>query len=188
MASGSDVAGSEPGAVEARLRELVRDVPDFPKPGIVFKDLTPVLESAEGFRRVVDAIAARWRDAGITRVVGIESRGFIFGAAVAYALGVGLVLVRKPGKLPRASHSATYELEYGEDRLEMHTDAVTPDDRVLIVDDVLATGGTAAAVGGLVRDIGATLSGYAFVVELAFLDGRSKLPEDAPMQALVAFD
>ena len=128
-----------------RFEELILDVPDFPKPGIVFKDITPVLADPAALKEVIDLMAAYWRDKGITRVLGIESRGFIFGAPLAYALGVGLVLVRKPAKLPRATRSVDYALEYGTDTLELHVDDVISEDRVLLVDDVLATGGTAAA-------------------------------------------
>ncbi|MGM0576351.1 MAG: adenine phosphoribosyltransferase [Myxococcota bacterium] len=169
----------------ATLERLIHDVPDFPKPGIVFKDITPVLEDGAALRLVVDAIADWWRDAGITKVVGIESRGFIFGTAVAYAMGIGEVLVRKPGKLPRKTNSVSYDLEYGQDSLEMHTDAVGPDDKVLIIDDVLATGGTAAAVAKMVRETGAELAGFAFVLELGFLGGRRSLPDDIEVQSLL---
>ncbi len=170
---------------DGTLRRLIVDVPDFPKPGIVFKDITPVLSDAEGLREVVDAVADAWRGRGITRVVGIESRGFIFGAAVAYALGVGLVLVRKPGKLPRATIGVSYDLEYGQDRLEMHEDSLGAGDRALVVDDVLATGGTAAAVAGMVRAQGADLAGFAFVIELDFLSGRARLPDGVEIQSLL---
>ena len=157
------------------LRERIRDVPDFPKKGIVFKDITPVLADAALFRRVVDEMAGRWGPEGIDRVVGIESRGFIFAAPIAYALGAGLSIVRKPGKLPWRTIQETYALEYGEDSLHLHVDAVGPGHRVLVVDDLLATGGTAGAVGRLVTRQGAELVGYAVVVELAFLDGRRRL-------------
>jgi adenine phosphoribosyltransferase len=161
--------------VQDTLARLIRDVPDFPKPGIVFKDITPVLADADALREVVDALAEPFTRAGVNRIVGIESRGFIFGAAVAYAMGVGLDLVRKPGKLPRRTTGVAYELEYGTDRLEIHDDALGPDARVAIIDDVLATGGTAEAVGKLVVGSGATLCGYGFVLELDFLGGRRRL-------------
>ncbi|MDP6943707.1 MAG: adenine phosphoribosyltransferase [Myxococcota bacterium] len=170
---------------EATLRRLTLDVPDFPKPGIVFKDITPVLEDPAALKEIIDAIAAHWSTEGITRVVGIESRGFIFGAALAYAMDLGLTLVRKPGKLPREAHSVSYELEYGTDTLQMHVDAVGPGDRVLIVDDVLATGGTAAAVCALVEETGATVAGLAFALELGFLPGRDKLPAGTTVQSLM---
>ena len=169
----------------AELAGLIRDIPDVPQPGIVFKDITPVLEDGPALKEVVDAIAEAWRDAGITKVVGIESRGFIFGAPLAYAMGVGLSLVRKPGKLPRAARSVEYTLEYGTDTLEMHEDTVSADDTVLVVDDVLATGGTAAAVPTLMAESGARIAGYAFVLELSFLDGRAKLPKDARVESLM---
>jgi adenine phosphoribosyltransferase len=170
---------------EATLRRLTLDVPDFPKPGIVFKDITPVLEDPAALKEIIDAIASHWADRGITRLVGIESRGFIFGAALAYAMNLGLTLVRKPGKLPRETRSVSYELEYGSDNLEIHVDAVGPSDRVLIVDDVLATGGTAEAVCTLIAETGATVAGLAFALELGFLPGRDKLPEGVEVQSLM---
>ena len=169
---------------EETLKRLTLDVPDFPKPGIVFKDITPVLEDAAAFKEITDAIASHWADKGITRLVGIESRGFIFGSALAYAMDIGMTLVRKPGKLPRATRSVSYDLEYGTDTLEIHVDAVGEGDRVLIVDDVLATGGTAAAVCELIAGTGATVAGLAFALELGFLSGREKLPDNAEIQSL----
>ncbi len=157
------------------LRRTIRDVPDFPKKGIVFKDITPVLGDAEVYRRVVDEFVSRWRPQRIDQVVGIESRGFIFAAPLAYALGAGLSIARKPGKLPWETIKETYALEYGQDGLELHIDAVGPGERVLVVDDLLATGGTAEAVGRLVTRQGAELVGYSFVIELAFLNGRRRL-------------
>ena len=168
------------------LRRTIRDVPDFPKKGIVFKDITPVLGDAATYRRVVDELVARWRPLGIDQVVGIESRGFVFAAPLAYALGAGLSIARKPGKLPWETIRETYALEYGEDGLELHIDAVGPGERVLVVDDLLATGGTASAVGRLVTRQGAALAGYAFVVELAFLHGARRLGEHT-VDALVTF-
>ena len=168
------------------LRARIRDVPDFPKKGVVFKDITPVLADGRLFRGVIDALAAHHRDQGITKVVGIESRGFIFAAPLAIALGAGLVIVRKPGKLPWRTVREVYALEYGEDTLEMHLDAVTPGERVLVVDDVLATGGTAAAVGNLVTRQGAELAGYAFLLELGFLHGARRLGQ-AKVQALLTY-
>lgn len=170
---------------EATLKRLTLDVPDFPKAGIVFKDITPVLEDPSAFKEVIDAIASHWSGKGITRLVGIESRGFIFGSALAYAMDLGLTLVRKPGKLPRATRSVSYELEYGTDSLEIHVDALGPEDKVLIIDDVLATGGTAAAVCELVTSTGAQLGGLAFALELGFLPGRDKLPSGAEVQSLM---
>ena len=156
-------------------RDLIRDVPDFPKPGILFKDITPVVENPAAFKQVSELLAADAKARGADVIVGIESRGFIFGAAVADRLKAGFVPVRKPGKLPSTTKRATYSLEYGTDSLEIHTDAVQPGQRVLIVDDLLATGGTAAATVGLVRGLGADIVGVQFLIELLGLDGRSKL-------------
>ena len=169
---------------ETRWRELVRDVPDFPQPGILFRDVTPLLESGEGLRTAVDALAGAFTNIDI--VAGIESRGFIFGAPVAYALGVGMVPVRKPGKLPRATASADYALEYGTNTLQVHRDAVTPAQRVLIVDDVLATGGTAAATVSLIEELGAEVAGVAVLIELTALGGRSKVG-DVPLVSLMTY-
>jgi adenine phosphoribosyltransferase len=157
------------------VRARIRDVPDFPKKGIVFKDITPVLADPPLFRAVVDAFAARWRGERIAKIVGIESRGFLFAAPLAYALGAGLTIVRKPGKLPWEVIREAYALEYGEATLELHIDAVGPGERVLVVDDVLATGGTAEAVGRLVARQGAELVAYSFLVELSFLSGAKRL-------------
>ena len=168
------------------LRATIRDVPDFPKKGIVFKDITPVLSDAKLFRSVIDTLAERHRALGITKVVGIESRGFIFAAPLALALGAGLAIVRKPGKLPWRTIREVYALEYGEDALEMHIDAVGPGERVLVVDDVLATGGTADAVGRLVTRQGAELVGFAFLLELGFLHGARRLGADK-VHALVQY-
>jgi adenine phosphoribosyltransferase len=168
------------------IRARIRDVPDFPKKGIVFKDITPVLSDRALFRQVVDALAARWGKEGIHKVVGIESRGFLFAAPLAYAIGAGLTVVRKPGKLPYQKIREVYALEYGEDSLELHVDAVGPGERVLVVDDLLATGGTAEAVGRLVTRQGAELAGYSFVVELSFLNGARRLGPDK-VHALVKY-
>jgi adenine phosphoribosyltransferase len=157
------------------VRARIRDVPDFPKKGIVFKDITPVLADAALFRRVIDALVERWKDERIDKVIGIESRGFIFAAPLAYALGAGFCIVRKPGKLPWEVIREAYALEYGEAALELHIDAVGPGERVLVVDDVLATGGTAEAVGRLVTRQGAELVAYSFLVELSFLSGAKRL-------------
>ena len=153
----------------------LRDVPDFPTPGIMFKDLTPLLADVDAFRFTVDAIADHAAGLTVDKVVGIEARGFIFAAAVAYRLGSGFVPVRKPGKLPWKTVTETYALEYGSDSLDIHHDGVEPGETVLIVDDVLATGGTAAATCALVQRVGGSIAGLAFVVELGFLDGRAKL-------------
>jgi adenine phosphoribosyltransferase len=157
------------------LKAKIRHVPDFPKPGILFYDITTLLSDARGFRDMVDAMAAPYMGEDIDVVVGIESRGFILGAAVANALGCGFVPVRKPGKLPSTTVTATYSLEYGTDSLEMHDDAVVRGSRVLIVDDVLATGGTAAAATTLVKQVGGDLRALAFLIELTVLNGRSRL-------------
>jgi adenine phosphoribosyltransferase len=159
------------------LKTYIRDIRDFPKPGIVFKDITPLLASGTALQEVVDRIADRYR--GKTdMILGIESRGFIIGAAVAYRLGLGLALVRKPGKLPHERYAARYELEYGTDTLEIHRDAFGDGSRVLIVDDLLATGGTASAAIELVRRLDGNVVGCAFIIELTFLKGRARL--DAP--------
>lgn len=157
------------------LRALIRDVPDFPKPGIMFKDITPLLKSPVALTHVVCGLAEPFRKEGITTVAAIESRGFIFGSCVAQELGAGFVPIRKPGKLPWTSRRHEYQLEYGSDALEIHNDAVDASDRVLLIDDVLATGGTAAAAARLIHDCGATLAGVGMVIELSFLDGRKKL-------------
>jgi len=158
-----------------QLKESIRDVPDFPKPGIVFKDITPVLKDPKLFHICIDEMIKAFEGTKIDHVVGIESRGFIFGAAMAYKLGAGLVIVRKPKKLPFKTTQIEYSLEYGKDTLEMHTDALDPGDRVLIVDDILATGGTAAATAQLVEKMGAKLEGLVFMSELAALNGKEKL-------------
>lgn len=166
---------------------LIRDVPDFPEPGILFKDVTPLLADADGFAACLHDMAAPWRNRGIEAICGIESRGFIFGAALAPMLGVGFVPLRKAGKLPAATVSVDYALEYGQARLEIHQDALTPGQRVLIVDDVLATGGTLAASRELVERVGASVAGAAVVLELAFLDGRSRWRDDAPLESLLSY-
>lgn len=157
------------------LESYIRDIPDFPKPGVMFKDITPLLASPEGFKEAIERMAAPYDNANVTKVLGAEARGFILGGALACRLGAGFVPARKPGKLPWNTTSAEYALEYGTDQLEMHTDAVKPGDRVLIVDDVLATGGTAAAKADLVTRSGGIVVGYSFLMELDFLHGREKL-------------
>ena len=157
------------------VRRLVRDIPDYPKPGIIFKDITPLLADAGAFAAATDAMAAPFMDAGITHVVAIESRGFILGGPVARALDAGFVPVRKPGKLPSRTRREEYELEYGTDALEIHADACDQAARVLIVDDVLATGGTAAATCKLVESLGATVHGFSFLITLSFLPGAQRL-------------
>jgi adenine phosphoribosyltransferase len=168
------------------LKHLIREVPDFPKKGILFYDITTLLKNADGFRRVVDGLTEIFRDQNIDVVCGIEARGFIFAPAVAIALGVGFVPVRKPGKLPAPTESVSYQLEYGTDTLEIHKDAITPGQRVLLVDDVLATGGTAAAVIQLIRKLGGEVVSASFVIELDFLHGRKKM-EDVEIVALVHY-
>ncbi|WP_019238581.1 MULTISPECIES: adenine phosphoribosyltransferase [Enorma] len=158
------------------------DIPDYPEPGVVFKDITPLFADAEAMRRAVEAIAEPFQNAGITKVIGPEARGFMVGVPVALELGAGFVPARKPGKLPRETVSVSYELEYGTDTLEIHADALGAGDRVLIVDDLVATGGTAAATGKLVREMGAELVGYGCILELAFLNPRPLLEEDGSVQ------
>lgn len=160
---------------EAILRARLRDIPDFPKPGIIFKDLTPLLADAAAWKQVCDALAEPFAGRKVTRVCGIEARGFLYGIAIAERLGVGFVPIRKPGKLPAKSVRETYALEYGSDSLEMHEDALTSKDEVLVVDDLLATGGTAAATCRLVERVGARVHACAFAVELGFLKGRERL-------------
>jgi adenine phosphoribosyltransferase len=160
------------------LKTRIRHVPDFPKPGILFYDITTLLNDRQGFRDTVEALAAPYRSKGIEQVVGIESRGFILGAAVASLLGSGFVPIRKPGKLPSRAFREDYALEYGTDGLEVHEDAVQRGQRVLVVDDVLATGGTARAASSLVRRLGGELVGLSFLIELNFLRGRDKLEGD----------
>lgn len=168
------------------LRSLIRDLPDHPAPGITFRDISPLLADPKAFRVVVDAFVDQFAGSGIDHVVGIEARGFIFAAPVAYGLSAGFVPVRKPGKLPWQTRSVEYALEYGTDRLEIHVDAVGPGDRVLVVDDVLATGGTAAAAVGLVETLGASVVGLGFLLELAALEGRARLGE-RPVESLVRY-
>lgn len=162
-------------ALAARLKDAIRDIPDYPKPGIVFKDITPLLADAALYAAACDAIATPFRDLSISHVVAVESRGFLFGGPVATLLSAGIIPVRKPGKLPYRTSREEYALEYGTDALEMHEDALTTSARVLVVDDVLASGGTAGATVRLVERAGAKVVGCAFVVELAFLSGRLAL-------------
>jgi adenine phosphoribosyltransferase len=157
------------------LRSAIRDVPDFPKPGIVFKDITTLLGEPAQFRRAIDLLTVAAGDLAVDKVVAIESRGFILGGALAQRLGAGFVPVRKPGKLPWKCRRASYQLEYGQDALEIHEDALRKGERALVVDDVIATGGTAEAAGRLVQELGGELSGFLFLVELGFLNGRARL-------------
>ncbi|OWY65627.1 adenine phosphoribosyltransferase [cyanobacterium TDX16] len=170
------------------LKSLIRDIPDFPKPGILFRDITTLLRDAAGLRHAIDSLADKLDGAGLNAeyIVGIESRGFIIGAALAYKLGIGFIPVRKPGKLPSLVHSVEYELEYGMDKLEVHQDALQPGSRVLIVDDLIATGGTASATAKLVQQIGCELVGFGFIVELQDLAGRQNLP-DVPIVTLIEY-
>ena len=169
------------------IRQIIRDVPDFPKPGIIFKDITPLLSSAPLFKQTIDLMAERYQGRGVDMVLGIESRGFIIGAALAYTLGAGFCIVRKPGKLPYETHSASYQLEYGSDALEIHRDGLRPGSRVLIVDDLLATGGTAAAAAELVSQLAAEVMEFAFVLELSFLEGRKRL-DPGSVYSIIQYD
>lgn len=171
----------------AGLTRYIRDIPDFPKPGIVFKDITPLLGDPHALRGAVDAIAAPFADAGITKVLGTEARGFILAAPVAYQLSAGFVPVRKAGKLPWEIERQEYDLEYGTDLLEVHRDSVEPGDRVLVVDDILATGGTAAATALLAARLGVDVMGFGFLIELGFLGGRSLLG-DRPINSVITYD
>ena len=166
------------------LEAYIRDVPDFPKEGIVFKDITPLLANPEGFKSTIEAIADEFGDDGVTKILGAEARGFIFGGALAYRLDAGFVPARKPGKLPYNTTKAEYSLEYGTDCLEVHEDAISEGDKVLIVDDVLATGGTAAAKADLVRACGGLVVGFAVLIELDFLRGREKLGDERIMSLM----
>jgi len=173
-------------AVMDRLRAGVRDVPDFPKKGIVFKDITPLLNDHALFRASIDLFLERCRGKEIDKIVGIDARGFLFGSAVAYELGVGFVPIRKRGKLPYRTDTAKYSLEYGEAEMEMHTDAVRKGERVVLVDDLLATGGTSAAAAALIRNAGADLLEAQFLIELEFLEGRKRL-EPTPVTAFLKY-
>ena len=169
------------------LKKIIRDIHDFPKKGIVFKDITTLLSDGRNYHRMVDLIAHRYVGMRIDQIVGVEARGFVLGAALAYKLGAGVTLVRKPGKLPSKTRSVSYELEYGTDSLEIHEDALKPGDRVLIADDLLATGGTVAAVVKLVEGLGAEVIECCFMTELTFLNGRDRLPKDK-VYSLLQFD
>lgn len=168
------------------LKDRIRDIPDFPKEGIIFKDITTLLQDGAAFKKSVNLLAQKFKKAAIGLVVGVEARGFIFGAALAYKLGVGFVPVRKKGKLPAKTKSVTYDLEYGTDVLEMHEDAIAPGTRVLIVDDLLATGGTIKAVSDLVKAEQGVIAGVAFLVELRFLKGKNKL-KDLPVYSVIKY-
>ena len=169
------------------LKALIKDIPDFPQEGIVFRDVTTLLQNPEGLQYTVDQLSQRSAELNPDLVVGIESRGFIFGMPVSHQLNMGFVPVRKSGKLPRAVYGVDYDLEYGQDRLEVHQDAFAAGSRVVIIDDLLATGGTAAATAQLIEKAGGTVAGFVFVIELEGLSGRDKFPTDAPVISLVQY-
>jgi len=169
------------------IKSKIRDIPDFPREGIVFKDITNVLKDADAFKHAIDLLAKHFEKQHIDYIAGIEARGFIFGSALAYKMGKGFIPIRKPGKLPHKTEKITYDLEYGKDSLEIHLDAVEPGKKVLIVDDLLATGGTIDAAVKLVKKIGGEVMGVAFVIELEFLNGRKRLPEDCNITRLITF-
>lgn len=168
------------------IQTLIRDIPDFPKPGIVFRDITTLLKHPEGFRSTIDLLAQRCGELSPDYILGMESRGFIFGTAVAYQLNCGFIPVRKPNKLPAPVYQQSYDLEYGQDQLEMHQDALKEGDRLVVVDDLIATGGTAQATAKLVEQAGAILAGFVFVIELEALEGRKNLP-DVPISSLIQY-
>ena len=169
------------------LKALIKDIPDFPQPGIIFRDITTLLQDPAGLGYTVDQLSAEARVLNPDCVAGIESRGFIFAMPMAYQLEKGFVPIRKAGKLPRDVYSVDYELEYGQDRLEVHRDAFAPGSRVVVVDDLLATGGTAAATAKLIEETGAVLAGFIFVIELSGLSGRANLPSDVPVISLIEY-
>jgi adenine phosphoribosyltransferase len=168
------------------ISTYLREIPDFPKPGVVFKDITPLLANPEAYRITIERFTASVRESGANAIIGIESRGFIFAAPVAFALKLPLLLVRKPGKLPADTIGVQYSLEYGTGSLELHRDSVTTDSRVAIIDDVLATGGTAAAAGELVQKLGGQVSSYLFLLEIPFLKGREKLSHSTPVTVILS--
>ena len=169
------------------LRESIKTIPDYPKPGILFRDVTSMLEDPKAYALSIELLVERYRNTGVTKVVGTEARGFLFGAPVALALGVGFVPVRKPGKLPRATLSESYELEYGTDTLEIHQDAIQPGDNVLVIDDLLATGGTMLAAYKLVKRFNPKKVYVNFIVELEFLKGRDVFPPEVEIEALIKY-
>ncbi len=172
--------------IQSRIEQLIVDVPDFPKPGVVFKDITPLLADASGWRLTIEQMAERIAPHRPDSLLAIESRGFIFGAALALELNLGVHIVRKPGKLPRATSGVSYDLEYGQDRLEMHRDVIERGERVAVIDDVLATGGTANAVSQLVATVGGEVACWAFLMELGFLNGRDRLG-NVPIEAILHY-
>ena len=169
------------------LASLIRDIPDFPEPGIVFKDITPVLGDGKAFSQLIDALAEPYGDEGISKVAGIEARGFTLATPVADRLGAGFIPIRKPGKLPAETVREDYDLEYGTDALEIHRDSLVEGERILLIDDVIATGGTAAAAVRLLRELGAEVVGFSVFIELVFLDG-ARLLDGVPLHALVRYD
>jgi adenine phosphoribosyltransferase len=176
-----------PDSTLKELQAAIRDVRDFPRPGIVFKDITPILGDAKLFKSVINAIAAEAEKVKPNKIVGIDARGFLFGAAVAYKLDLGFVPVRKKGKLPYQTIGSAYQLEYGDAEMEMHVDAIQPDEMVVLVDDLLATGGTSGAAVNLIQKVGGIVGAAIFVIELAFLKGCEKIPPDVPVQSLIRF-
>jgi adenine phosphoribosyltransferase len=169
------------------VKAKMRDIPDFPKPGIIFKDITTVIKDAEAFKHIIDFFTDKLKDKNIDYIAAIESRGFIFAGPLAYNLGAGVVIIRKPGKLPADVEKVTYELEYGTDTVEIHKDAIEPGKRVVLIDDLLATGGTAKAACELIEKLGGNIISIAFMVDLTFLNGKSKLPEDVDIITMVEY-
>ncbi|MBV8376026.1 MAG: adenine phosphoribosyltransferase [Verrucomicrobia bacterium] len=170
-----------------QLKSAIRDIPDFPRAGIIFKDITPILGDGQLFQRVIDHLGEEAEKASPSKIVGIDARGFLFGAAVAYKLGLGCVLIRKKGKLPFKTVGSSYQLEYGDAEVEMHIDAINPGERVVLVDDLLATGGTSGAAVNLIQKVGGIVGSALFVIELEFLPGRKNLPPDVPVYSMVQF-
>ena len=167
------------------MKSIFADVADFPKEGILFKDITPLLADPQGFNGVIDHLAERYAGKGISKIVGVESRGFIFGTPLAYKMNVGFAPARKPGKLPAETISEAFQLEYGEDRLELHSDAITGGEKVLLIDDLLATGGTLEAAAKLIQRLEGEIVEIVTIIELTFLDGQIKLPEDVPFYSMM---
>jgi adenine phosphoribosyltransferase len=170
-----------------QLKRAIRDIPDFPQPGIIFKDITPILGDGQLFQKVIDHLAEEAKKVNPSKVVGIDARGFLFGAAVAYKLGLGCVPIRKKGKLPYKTIGSSYQLEYGDAEVEMHVDAIDPGETVVLVDDLLATGGTSGAAVNLVQMVGGIVGSALFVIELEFLHGRKKLPPTVPIYSMVQY-
>jgi adenine phosphoribosyltransferase len=170
-----------------QLKSAIRDIPDFPRPGIIFKDITPILGNGQLFQSVIDHLGDEAEKANPSKVVGIDARGFLFGAAVAYKLGLGCVPIRKKGKLPFKTIGSFYQLEYGDAEVEMHVDAINPGERVVLIDDLLATGGTSGAAVNLIQKVGGIVGSALFVIELKFLNGRKNLPPDVPAYSMVKF-